>query len=76
MKNKFLTVREAALHLGVRFSTAYNLLWDGTIPGEKEDGAWRIDPRSVETYKHRRRVFRGDSDRRSSQTRDHAIAAV
>lgn len=56
MSQKFLSVRETAGRLGIRLLTVYSLLWDRSILGEKQDGVWKVDAKSVEAYSRRRRT--------------------
>lgn len=62
MESVELTVRQAAKSLGVRLGTVYQLLWDGTLTGQKDErGEWSITLESVEAYKLRRTVRRAAS---------------
>ncbi len=52
-----LTVREAAMALGLRSQSVYNLLRDDLLKGEKSaDGAWILERESVDRYAMRRRL--------------------
>ena len=46
-----LSLRQAAVELGVSLSHAYNLVWAGRLPGAKQDGVWRIPKAAVEARK-------------------------
>ena len=54
---KGMTIREAALALGLRSQSIYNLLRDDLLKGQKmESGEWVVDPESVERYRLRRNL--------------------
>jgi hypothetical protein len=54
-----LTIREAAISLGLRSQSVYNLLRDDLLKGQKtESGGWVVDPESVERYRLRRNLRR------------------
>jgi hypothetical protein len=53
--NEGLTIREAAIALGLRSQSIYNLLRDDLLSGQKcESGEWILDRESVERYRLRR----------------------
>ena len=56
-----MSIRELAASLGIRLSTAYGLVWDGTVKATKENGEWVIDLESVEHYRLRRNLRRAAS---------------
>ncbi len=64
-----LTIREAAIILGLRSQSVYNLLRDELLEGRKTDtGEWIVSRESVEHYRLRR-IFRHASSRRALQRR-------
>lgn len=57
-----MTIREAALSLGLRSQSIYNLLRDDLLKGEKTNsGEWVVAPESVEHYRLRRSLRRASS---------------
>ena len=46
-----ISVREAAIRLGKRLDDTYKLLHAEKIAGRKQDGVWRVDAASVESYR-------------------------
>jgi hypothetical protein len=58
-KAKRMTIREAAIALGLRSQSIYNLLRDDLLRGQKtESGGWLLDAESVERYRLRRNLRR------------------
>jgi hypothetical protein len=56
---KGMLVRDAAIALGLRSQSIYNLLRDCLLKGEKtETGEWLIDRESVERYRLHRSLRR------------------
>ena len=76
--NNTLTVREAALRLGIDLNYAYTLLWSGKLKGEKSGGRWVIAEASVADRERqrkdndngwqKRKAQRGTNDRRHART--------
>jgi len=59
---KGMTIRQAALALGLRSQSIYNLLRDDLLRGEKTNcGEWVVATESVERYRLRRKLRRADS---------------
>lgn len=42
MNSTTVSVREAAMQLGVTLQHVYKLIWDGSLDGRKVDGKWQI----------------------------------
>ena len=64
-----MTVREMAVALGVRLGTAYGLLWDGIVAGQKsESGEWVVDRVSVAAYEAQRSARRARIPRSQSKS--------
>jgi excisionase family DNA binding protein len=45
---KTMSPREAAVRLGVRMDTVYELLWSNKLPAVNIDGCWQIDAAAVD----------------------------
>lgn len=57
-----MTVREAAVALGLRSQSIYNLLRDDLLNGEKTaDGIWMLNRESVDRYAMHQRLRRMSS---------------
>jgi excisionase family DNA binding protein len=46
--SKAMTVRQAALALGVSMKHLYDLVWEGKLPAKKTDGKWVVLSEGVE----------------------------
>lgn len=53
MEKQTLTVRQAAIDLGVRLETIYSLIWAGKLTAHKENGCWRIPAVEIAARKAR-----------------------
>lgn len=42
-----MTIRDAALALGVSQQQVYKLVWDRKLSGKKIDGQWRVSAKAV-----------------------------
>lgn len=57
----FLTLHEAADHLGVHYMTAYRYVRLGRLPAHKDGGTWRVSPRDLELFQQRLAADSSDS---------------
>jgi excisionase family DNA binding protein len=57
-EQRILTVREAAVILGIGFQTLYSRIWAQKIPAEKRGGKWFIPQKTVEELARRRQAGR------------------
>jgi excisionase family DNA binding protein len=48
-ESKTMSVRQAALALGVSIQHVYHLIWEESLLSQKIDGQWRVSAEAVES---------------------------